>query len=87
MPPAQPAAPTPEQDAVHADEQACGERISYILKKYGCSMVPIIELRAGQVAARIDIVKIPPDVLRQLKKAERDGQPLPGPGQSPAPSA
>jgi hypothetical protein len=76
-----------EQDVAHADEQAAGERISYILKKYGCSMVPVIELRAGQVAAKIDIVKIPPDMLRKLRKAERDGQPLPGSEQSPAPGA
>jgi hypothetical protein len=83
MPP-EPGPQTPEQDQAALDEKTCGEHISYWLKKMGCSMVPIIELRAGQVAARIDIVKIPPDMLKQLRKAERDGTQPVGP---PAPSA
>lgn len=72
MPPVQ---ENPEQEGTHADEQACGERISYWLKKFGCTMIPIIELRAGQVIARIDIQKIPPDVLKELKKQERGQSP------------
>jgi hypothetical protein len=64
----------PEQPQAHPDEVACGERINYWLKKYGCSLMPVTEIRAGNVATRVDIIKIPPEVLKQLKKAEKDGQ-------------
>ena len=66
--------PTPEQQLNAADERACGEHITYWLDKLGCVMIPIIELRAGQVIARIDIQKIPPQILKQMKKQKKNGQ-------------
>jgi hypothetical protein len=57
----------------HAVEKACMERVQYWLKKYNCMLIPIIELRPGQVKARIDIEKISPEVLKQLKQAEKYG--------------
>lgn len=59
----------PEED--NADEKACSERIAYWLKKYGCTMIPVMELRPGEVRPRIDIVKIPPEALKQMKAAEK----------------
>lgn len=59
--------PVSEQNE-HPDEKLCGERIQYWLEKLGCALVPAIEIRGGQVKSRIDIVKLPPDVLKQMKK-------------------
>lgn len=64
---------TPEQEAAQADERACGERISYWLEKFGCAMIPVVEIRPGQVSARIDIQKIPPEMLKEMKKAKKNG--------------
>lgn len=61
-----------EQD--RADEKACGEKVAYWLKRYNCTLVPIMELRSGQVAARIDLQKIPPEVLKQMRQAEKEGR-------------
>jgi len=72
-----------QEEVNHASEKACGERVQYALEKFGCTLVPIIELRAGQVIARIDIQKVPPEVLKQLKKAKASGQ-QPGFGPSGA---
>ena len=65
----------------HPDEKSAGEHISYWLEKLGCALIPIVEIRPGQVTARIDIVKIPPDVLKQMKKDKKNGvfgPPAPG---------
>jgi EAL domain-containing protein (putative c-di-GMP-specific phosphodiesterase class I) len=67
-----------EQAANHAAEKACGEKISYWLEKFGCDLQAMATLSNGQVRMRIDIVKIPPDVLRQIKKAKANGQSGPG---------
>jgi hypothetical protein len=67
-----------EQEAAHAAEKACGEKISYWLEKFGCDLKAIAVLQNGQVQMRIDIVKIPPDVLRQIKKAKASGHAGPG---------
>lgn len=69
-----PQTPREKDDQAHADERACAERVSYWLKKYGCDLQAIATLRSGQVAMRIDIVKIPPEVLKKIRQAEKEGQ-------------
>lgn len=63
-----------QQNKNHEDEKACAERVSYWLKKYGCDLQASAHLTNGQVAMRIDIVKLPPEVLKEMKKAEKEGR-------------
>jgi hypothetical protein len=67
-----------EEEFAHAQEKACGERVSYALKKFGCDLRGRAVITNGNVQVFIDIVKIPPDVLKQIKEAEKRGQPGPG---------
>ena len=71
-----------EDQQIHADEKLASEHIAYWLKKTGCTMVPVVTIMGNQIRSNIDIRKIPPEVLKQLKKAERDGN-----SGLPAPSA
>jgi hypothetical protein len=80
MPPQQPVLEGNE----HPDEVTCGERINYWLQKLGCALVPVLEIRGGQVKTRVDIVKLPPEVIKQMKKAQNGGAQPPA---APAPSA
>lgn len=57
------------------DERTCGERIDYWCKKMGCALIGEAVLRPGQpVEIRIGIKKLPPDVLKEMRKAEKSGQ-------------
>lgn len=57
------------------DEQACGERVSYWLKKYGCTLHGMAVLENGSVRIQVGIQKIPAEIRKQLKEAEKRGQP------------
>ncbi len=67
----------PELNQDKLDEQACGERVNYWLKKYGCTLHGVAILENGSVNVQVAIVKIPPEIRRQLKEAEKHGTPIP----------
>ncbi len=62
------------RDQNTADEKACGERIEYALKKYGCMLDGTCIIKNGFTQVQIGVVKIPPELRRQMKEAERNGQ-------------
>lgn len=69
------------QDQV--DEQECGKRVDYWLKKYGCVLDGQCVLTTGQPPViRVGIRKLPAEVLKELKKREKQGQPVGPDGQS-----
>lgn len=76
MPPLPPVEIDPDvRDQNAADEKACGERIEYALKKYGCMLDGTAVVRNGFTQIQIAIVKIPPELRRQMKEAQKNGQP------------
>jgi hypothetical protein len=71
------------RDQNTAAEKACGERIEYALKKYGCMLDGTAIIKNGFTQIQIAIVKIPPELRRQMKEAERNA----AAGQPTAPAA
>lgn len=63
------------RDQNAADEKACGERIEYALKKYGCILDGTAIIKDGFTRIQVGVTKMPPDMRRQMKEAERNGQP------------
>lgn len=61
---------TPDQ----VDEKACGEKINYWLNKYGCTLHGVAILENGSVRVQVGVQKIPLEVRKQMKKAEKSGQ-------------
>lgn len=56
------------------DEKNCAEKVDYYLKKYGCYLHGQAILENGSVMVRVGIQKIPPEVRKEMKKAEKRGQ-------------
>lgn len=65
---------TTEQDKL--DEQKCAERIDYVLKKYGCMLDGTAIIKNGFTQIQIGVNKIPADVRKQMKEAEKSGKSL-----------
>ena len=59
-----------EQDRV--DEKLCGERIEYALRKYGCMLEGTAIIKNGFTQIQIGVAKIPADVRKKIKEAERE---------------
>jgi hypothetical protein len=62
---------TPELDQNKLDEQACGERINYWLKKYGCTLHGVAMLENGSVRVQVGVQKLPPEILKEIHRAEK----------------
>lgn len=56
------------------DEKSCGERIDYWLKKYGCYLHGQAIIENGSCMVRVGVQKIPLEVRKQIKDAEKHGQ-------------
>lgn len=67
-----------------ADEKACAERIDYALKKYGCMLDGTAIIKNGFTQIQIGVVKVPPEIRKQMKEAERGRQIEVQDGDSPA---
>jgi hypothetical protein len=72
----------PQLNQDRLDEQACGERINYWLKKFACTLQGQCQLTNGNVQILVGVVKIPLEIRKQLKEAEKRGTPV-DMGQSP----
>ncbi len=64
----------PELNQDRLDEQACGERVNYWLKKYACTLHGVAILENGSVKVQVAIVKIPAEVRKAMKEAEKRGE-------------
>lgn len=69
-----PTEPEPELNQDKLDEQACGERVNYWLKKYACTLHGVAILENGSVKVQVAIVKIPLEIRKQIKEAEKRGK-------------
>lgn len=65
---------TEELEPDRLDEKNCGEKIDYYLKKYGCYLHGQAILENGTVMVRVGVQKIPLEVRKEMKKAEKHGQ-------------
>lgn len=61
---------------LQSDEKACAERIDYALKKYGCMFDCTCIIKNGFTQIQVGVAKIPPELRRKMKEAEKNGQPL-----------
>jgi len=61
---------TPDQQ----DEKNCGERIGYWLNKYGCTLHGVAIIENGSARIQVGVQKIPAEVRKAMKEAEKRGQ-------------